>query len=289
MKPDRYILLILLTISHVSCIHEIEWKGAETTSNSLVVEGLFTDVAQKHVVKLSRTLPVAGKRDPLAVSGAQVSITDGNNLFLLTEEEAGIYVTESDVKGEVGKKYTLNIQLDGEGYTATDSIAVVPDIDAFEYETSQFKTDFYTFALRGNFGATVPFKYRIVYRIPDDASSHYPEGWTAPDWYIRRINENEMEALDTTYYIHDVIEPAALLLYGEHNRDGILRGSLITEYVYSVSDAHYKYIRALLSETEWRGTGVVGNIPADVQGNVSNGAKGFFATSSVRSIETEIQ
>lgn len=82
MKPDRYIFLILLTISHVSCIHEIEWKEAETTSNSLVVEGLFTDVAQKHVVKLSRTLPVVGKRDPLAVSGAQVSITDGNNLFL---------------------------------------------------------------------------------------------------------------------------------------------------------------------------------------------------------------
>lgn len=289
MKKISYLFILLMLISQISCITEIKWEGAETSTRSLVVEGLLTDEEQEHIVKLSRTLSVVGDKTPEVVSGAEVSITDGTITFELTEKEPGIYVTENNIKGEPGKKYTLNVNVDGEEYSATDSMVTAPVIQPIEYDTSEFNNDFYMFTLRGNFGSPEPYKYRMVYKIPENASAHYPPGWEAPKWYIRRIQENNYVGLDSTYFVHDAVEPAALLIYGEHNHNGILKGSTFTECFYSMSDIYYKYIRAMMSETEWRGVGVVGSIPADVPGNISNGAFGFFAVSSVRKIETIVE
>ncbi|MCG6190038.1 DUF4249 family protein [Maribellus maritimus] len=287
MKRILYIFILILT--QISCINEIEWEGAETSSNSLVVEGLLTDVEQEHIVKLSRTLPVVGSKNPEMVSGAGISITDGTTIFELTEKEPGVYATDDTIKGEVGKRYTLHIQVDGADYYASDSMVAAPVIQPIEYAISEFNDDFYMFTLRGNFGSAEPYNYRMVYEIPEDASAYYPSGWQAPDWYTRRISENNFTVLDTTYFIHDAVEPAALLIYGEHNHNGILKGSTFTEYFYSMSDTYYHFVRAMMSETEWRGVGVVGSIPADVPGNISNGAYGFFAVSSVKTIETIVE
>lgn len=281
--------LFILILIQTSCIEEIEWEGSETSSGSLVVEGLLTDVEQEHIVKLSRTLPVVGVKNPEMVSGAQITISDGTTAFELMEKEPGIYSTNENVKGEVGKRYTLHIQLDGEEYFASDSMVTAPHIEPIEYETSTFNDDFYMFTMRGNFGYPEPYKYRMIYKIPENAAAHYPQGWEAPEWYIRRISENNLVSLDSNYFIHDAVEPAALLIYGEHNFNGILKGSIFTEYFYSMSDDYYTFIRAMMSETEWRGVGVVGSIPADVPGNISNGAFGFFAVSSFRKTETFVE
>ncbi|RIH64082.1 DUF4249 domain-containing protein [Mariniphaga sediminis] len=284
-----YIFLSLLMLTQISCITEIKWEGADTSTHNLVVEGLLTDVEQEHIVKLSRTLPVVGNKNPETVSGAQVTINDGTTTFELAEKEPGIYATNNNVKGEIGKKYTLHIRLEGKDYYASDSLVAAPSIEPVEYTTSQFNDDFYMFTLRGNFGSAVPYKYRMVYQIPDDASEYYPPGWEAPDWYTRRISENDRILLDSTFFIHGAVEPAALLIYGEYTRNGILRGTMITEYVHSMSNSYYQFIRAMMSETEWRGVGVVGSIPANVPGNISNGAYGFFAVSSIKITETLIE
>lgn len=278
-----------MLFTQISCIEEIEWEGSETSSGSLVVEGLLTDVEQEHVVKLSRTLPVVGAKNPELVSGAIVSISDGTTSFELTEKEPGVYATNDNIKGETGKKYTLHIQVDSEEYFASDSMVSAPVIQPIEYSTSEFNDDFYMFSLRANFGYAKPFKYRMVYKIPENASEFYPSGWEAPDWYTRRISESKLVSLDSTYFIHDAVEPAALLIYGEHNYNGILKGSTFTEYFYSMSDDYYTFVRAMMSETEWRGVGVIGSIPADVPGNVSNGAYGFFAVSSLKQLETVVE
>jgi hypothetical protein len=252
------------------------------------VEGLLTDSAQEHIVKLSRTLPVVGLRNPEAVSGAIVRISDGDSSYLLSEKEPGIYATKDHVKGEVGRSYTLQIVVDGELYTARDSMVAAPDISPIEVRESDLGEGRFAFTLPGNFGAVFPYNYRLIYRIPENASAYYPAGWEAPKWYVDRIKENRMVSLDTTYYVHGEVEPAALFIYGEFNLQGILKGSQLTEYVYSMSEDYYRFIRAMMSETEWRGVGVVGSYPADVPGNISNGAYGFFAVSSIKKIESKV-
>jgi hypothetical protein len=56
---------------------------------------------------------------------------------------------------------------------------------------------------------------------------------------------------------------------------------------YSVSPSYKAFLRAVLSETEWRG-GVFDAQRADVPTNLSQGAIGFFAVSTVVSDTTII-
>ena len=52
-------------------------------------------------------------------------------------------------------------------------------------------------------------------------------------------------------------------------------GTIITEKKYSLTPEHAKFIRAMLSETEWNGN-VFEASPANLPTNLSNGAIGFF-------------
>jgi hypothetical protein len=57
-------------------------------------------------------------------------------------------------------------------------------------------------------------------------------------------------------------------------------GTIILRKKYSVSDAYKEYLRGMLSETAWRG-GAFDAVPANPATNLSDGATGFFAISSV--------
>ena len=58
------------------------------------------------------------------------------------------------------------------------------------------------------------------------------------------------------------------------------KGSSIIRKRYSVSEPYETFLRSLLSETEWRG-GVFDIERANVNTNLSEGAIGFFAASTV--------
>ncbi len=56
-------------------------------------------------------------------TGAIVNISDGTDTIPLRELKAGVYATEGNVAGKVGKKYTLHVKLpDGREFTASDSL-----------------------------------------------------------------------------------------------------------------------------------------------------------------------
>src|SRR5690606_37954145 len=61
------------------------------------------------------------------VSGAIVSISDGQNFFKMIESPSpGIYQTVDPVQGEPGTAYTLSILIGDTRYTATDTMPPVP-------------------------------------------------------------------------------------------------------------------------------------------------------------------
>ena len=63
--------------------------------------------------------------------------------------------------------------------------------------------------------------------------------------------------------------------------------TIVIRTKYSVSPSYKAFLRAVLSETEWRG-GVFDVQRADVPTNLSQGAIGFFAVSTVVSDTTVI-
>lgn len=116
------VLFILLWLS--SCIdpYNPEVIGGK---GLLVIDGMITDQAGPHRVYLSRTksLNNPNHRIPDKVSGAQVEVTDDEgNVFLFEEIYDGIYASEPDVKGVVGRSYQIKISFEGKEYLSAPEL-----------------------------------------------------------------------------------------------------------------------------------------------------------------------
>ena len=123
-KKLYYYFLLLILLS--SCEEKINLKVPDSYTR-IVVEGEITTEKKSHLIKLSVTSSYFVNQPTKYLSGANVSISDGNVTWQLKEKEAGHYYTESDVQGEVGKTYFLrieNVDVDGDGeqevYTASE-------------------------------------------------------------------------------------------------------------------------------------------------------------------------
>ncbi|RLD81306.1 MAG: hypothetical protein DRJ10_06345 [Bacteroidetes bacterium] len=111
------ILLFLIAISFfVSCIEEFSPK-IDSYINLPVVEGIITNESGPYIIRLSRSAPFYSL-DYYPISGANIVISDDlNNEETLIELEPGIYTTDSlGIRGEVGRKYRLTINIDNKIY-----------------------------------------------------------------------------------------------------------------------------------------------------------------------------
>ena len=104
------------------------------THGWLLMVQLSTDT-MAHTVLLSITSDYYYNKPAPMVSGASISITDGNLTFNLKEVSPGVYKTAPTVYGVTGKTYTLNIRLAGliGGYTdyeASSTLYPVTQLDS---------------------------------------------------------------------------------------------------------------------------------------------------------------
>ena len=104
-----HILICLLAVSLPAC-KEIFNPQVEGLEGMVTVDGLITDEERFHQVRLFYTRGYSDHNDPVAVSGAQVSVRDdqGNNYYF-PENEPGIYIAEVPFQGVTGRSYVLHI------------------------------------------------------------------------------------------------------------------------------------------------------------------------------------
>lgn len=289
-----YRCLFLILICSTSCLEPLEWEEAENPSERLVVEGLITSERTVHIVKLSRTQPVIVESLPEMVSGARIIIREGEKEFYLKETAPGIYQTDT-LQGEVGKTYHLTIQWNNETYEAFAEMikaSPVEPIKVFPWDNQiqlPPNAEYFQFLYRDNFGASAPYRYKVFSELPENVADYYPPDWEMPDWIKRRLDNQDLKTADSTFYLHPGLEPPAIFAYGETNVSGVTYGSRIVELFYSMTDEHYNYVRAVLSETEWKGLGPFSYISADVPTNLTNEALGFFAASDVLRVEQVVE
>jgi len=103
----------------IACVDPFD-TGTLKSGESLVVEGVFSNLLKKHQVFLSRTTSVDEKYFR-AERGAEVTITDKNgNVLTLSESKPGIYETP-ETAASAGHSYSLNIKTaDGRRYASTE-------------------------------------------------------------------------------------------------------------------------------------------------------------------------
>ena len=271
MKKLIYIIIgFILLLS--SCT---EPYGTELDSGyvRLVVQGSITNELKPHQVYLSKSADYFSNEAAPRVTGADVSISDGENTFYLSEISDGIYETDT-IAGEVGKTYTLTITTEGETYEASCYLNYCPPIDSI------------------NFGFYDLSAYDII-----DSSAYIllnaMEPATPDNYYMWNAYRNgvlETDTLNEVYFSDDQF------INGYYMYDAEVAwvrkvevDDTITLEMLAITEEYYDYLNQVMTVTEWN-MGPFGGPPANPNGNImevnNNGNNdddplGFFLAYSV--------
>jgi hypothetical protein len=254
-------LIFLLGILF-SCEDEVNVSLQTKNTDLLVVEGVMTNENINHIVRLSRPYQKQNG-NPGWVSGAVVSISDGTSTLTLIPGDSGKYVTPK-MRFVSGKTYTLSITINGKQFTARDSAVPVESLTALSYSSADggYRINFFDTGSQPNY---------IEYSI---------------DWKNTPACVSKCEARIVYYDLKTV--DAQELFKPEKTDFTFPARSTIIRRKFSVSSEYRSYLRSMLSETQWRGS--VFDVQRDnAPTNLSEGAIGFFAVSTVVSDTLKIQ
>lgn len=272
MKTGRIIISILLSLlMTASCTERIN-IDLEESFTRLVVDGAITTDTLSHKVVLSKTSSYFYNQPPPMVSGAQVTITDGIIAYDLPEKSPGVYMTKSTVFGIAGHTYTLNIKLPDQiggykEYTASSTLNPVNELDSIglefhpEYSEKGFwevkcyvqdplSTDFYRFLISRN------------RKLITD---------TLQEWFVT----------DDRFFNGNYTNGATIANLDQSEAEEILsEGDTVTAEVNSIGNEYASFIWDAQSEL-FGSNPLFSGPPANVKGNINNGAIGFFSAYSV--------
>lgn len=262
----KILFLVLLPFLFTACEERIDIPLQSEVTNLLAVEGILTNENINHKIKISFPYqPMNGTSQP--VSGALVTIQEDNSTpSALTEfpVASGEYYTPV-FRAVVGSVYTLKIQYQGKEYSAQDSSVPVEPLIALDYKRvkDEYELDLYPNGQSANY-------------IGHDILWKNTPACLAIDGCDGRIVYYDLKTID----VNEIYKPAkAEFLFPV--------GSTIIRKKHSASAAYRAFLRSVLSETEWRG-GVFDVNRANATTNLSTGAIGFFAVTSVVSDTTII-
>lgn len=132
-------LLVLAWASLLSgCVDPIDLEVGQEEKR-LVVDGLITDEEGPYTVRLTRTAAFQQGLEGLTenVRGARVRIEDdAGQSALLREETPGVYRTApGELRGQVGRSYTVHIETEGERYRSRpEQMMPVPLIESIDIQ-----------------------------------------------------------------------------------------------------------------------------------------------------------
>jgi hypothetical protein len=254
---------VIMLCSISACEERInEIINAEQT-NLIVVEGVLTNERINHRIML--TLPYSSQNQTVQpVTGAVVTIRDSdNNQTLLNENPigSGEYYTDS-LRAVFGKTYVLNINYNGIEFTATDSPPAGQQMNQISYSKKADNDLYYRLNLSSSGSEPNYIDHNINWQQTEFCTNADIECKGRIVHYdLKTIDVQERYAPDKEDFFFPL-------------------GSRIIRKKYTVSEQYHEFLRSLLSETEWRG-GVFDVERANVPTNLSKGAIGFFAVTTV--------
>lgn len=271
----KIIPIILLIVSVLSCREPIDFELNGDGNSRLVICGGITTEAKSHTVTLTRTMSYYSPEAAPRETGAIVTISDGTNIFPLTESSfnPGLYKTDSTVYGEVNKTYTLKVTTkDGEIYEASSPLLRVAEIDSVSYKYNEL---FMYDKDRSNYELLL-FSQEIP-GIGDNYMSNIYLQNNSGEYVLDNDTLRE-----TPFYQDQQFDGYYLPGLGFYN---ISAQTIKTDSVnvkvelLSLTLDYYEYNYAILMETDYRGSpfdGPAANIPT----NISNGGLGYFWASA---------
>jgi len=264
----KNILPVLFVLAFIlSCTERIELPLDES-SVKLVVEGTITTNTSVHTIYLTETTNYYYNQKPPAVTGAEISITDGETITRLSETSPGVYQTSPGFKGVVGMTYTLNIRLLKPigGFSEFSASSVMKPVISLDSVATKFYEEFgeqglWEVACWFQDQVTTDFYHFNLYRN-NMLITHKLEKWLVTD----------------DKFFNGEYVKGGVVTYLDQNSDNekLTKGDLLFVEMGAISREYYNYIQD--AQAELRGSNPLFSGPgANVRGNISNGAIGFFA------------
>jgi hypothetical protein len=269
----KIIIIPALLILAASCTEKIDLK-LDSTYTRLVVDGHIRADSLPSSISLTKTSDYFANVPSPRVVSATVSITDGTNVFPLTETipgESGIYNTDPGFKGVRGKTYSVNITLPEAiagttEYTASSDLISVTRLDSVKTE---FKPDM---------GKEGFWLVKIYAKDPPGTKNYYminlyrnSKLWTDTITKVS-ISDNQFFAGN---YINGV---DVFYINNEHKWETLYPGDTIMMELSAITQEYFNFI----GQVQQAGISIpiFSGPPANVIGNISNNGVGFFAAFS---------
>lgn len=263
-------ILILTAIVLTACEKTIT-LDTEQAAPKIVIEGLVTNRTGYQYVKVSRSAGFydAGKTPRITNALVQVeddlgNITDFTHNPGDHEDSVGYYKPDHSFAGEVGRTYTLTVQIEGQLYQATDQMLPVTTLDSLDYQVNEDELD--DPDIEGKF-----YEVLMYAKEPRDTK----------DYYLFTFYRNDSLVFDspTDVYVTDDLALGeeingvpSPVYYGE--------GDTARVEAYSLTRQGYIFYSDLFSLLNNDG-GMYSPPPANSRSNLTNGALGFFQVSAV--------
>lgn len=250
----QFITIICFGISLHSCTDVIDVDLIEGTSK-LVIEASIDwekgTQGNQQTIKLSMSGPYF-ERSTNPVTGATVIVTNTQtkDVFNFTDQENGQY-TVSDFLPIIDDTYVLNIQLNGETYTATETFMSVPEFSRIEQ------------SLEGGFDDEA-LEVTFYFNDPEGISNYYLSSFQAESDLLPRFFDFSDEFTDGNELFN---------FYEKEDEDSddepFVSGDKVRIHLYGISEQYFNYMQLLLEQYN-SGGDPYSAIPAQLKGNCIN-------------------
>lgn len=248
---STFLAIIALIATSCQKVIQVDLNSADP---QLVVEAYVTDAPDSIWVKLTKTVNFSDKNNFPAVDNAIVVIRDSEgNSEQLTQTYPGIYRAIT-LQGIPGRNYTLEIDYNGETYTASSFMNIPVEIDSITFGRSAFS---------GN------VTLQINFTDPGNTKNYYR--------YLREING--VKQRDFNIITDDIRNGQSSFVTLSTGVQSLTPGDTIICYLHTIDFNTFEYYRTFNQINDTGPTATPGN-PIS---NISNGAVGFFSAYALRS------
>ncbi|MFV8226648.1 DUF4249 domain-containing protein [Christiangramia aquimixticola] len=259
-----YKLLLVILLLFTSCEEVIDVE-LDKTEPRLVIEAsliwLKGSAGSTQEIKLSQTTPFYN-RERLPVTDANIMVTNCNNdIFLFTHTENGIYKNEN-FQPQIEMKYQMELEYNGDLYTASEVLQSVSEIDYVEQLNS------------GGFaGDEIEIK------------AYYTDPVETEDFYLFKFEDE-----DLSLEIYEDEFTNGNQIFGYYSTEDIKSGNDILIQMEGISKDYYNYLFILRSQVGTGNGGPFETMPATVKGNIINQTRpenypfGYFRLSEADAI-----
>jgi hypothetical protein len=273
-------IISLLTIAVLVSCEETVPLDIRQTPSKIVIEGLVTDQPGRQSVKITRTVDFYASGETPRVTNAVVTVTDdlGQTVNFVHNpnnhsDSSGIYIPQAAFEGEIGRTYTLSVQVDGESYTAQDYLASVIPMDSLSYRINEEEKE-------DPEDPGLYYEVLMFAREPKDEKNFYLFQFYKNDT-LTFLNDTDIYYSDDELLAEKIDGVPSPVFFGINDK--------VRVEAFSLSRVGYVYYYDLWSLLNNDAGGMFGPIPSSPRTNLSNGALGFFQVSAMSKAEIQIE